>query len=91
LTLWYGDAEAHLNIARRIFDARERAMVIGTVWLPVPRGRAAGDRRRFTMAGTPAVCCLWACSCFWQLALFQAKRQMARSPPGEPESAPSGA
>lgn len=36
-TLWYGDAEAHLNIARRIFDAREPGYEqIGTVWLPLP-------------------------------------------------------
>lgn len=36
-TLWYGDAEAHLNIARRISDAREPGYEqIGTVWLPLP-------------------------------------------------------
>ncbi len=36
-TLWYGDAEAHLNIARRLFDAREPDYEqIGTVWLPLP-------------------------------------------------------
>lgn len=36
-TLWYGDAEAHLNIARRITDAREPGYEqIGTVWLPLP-------------------------------------------------------
>jgi hypothetical protein len=36
-TLWYGDAEAHLDIARRITDAREPGYEqIGTVWLPLP-------------------------------------------------------
>lgn len=36
-TLWYGDAEAHQNIARRITDAREPGYEqIGTVWLPLP-------------------------------------------------------
>ncbi len=36
-TLWYGDAQAHLNIARRIFDSREPGYEqIGTVWLPLP-------------------------------------------------------
>jgi hypothetical protein len=36
-TLFYGDAEAHLNIARRIWDNREPGYrEIGTVWLPVP-------------------------------------------------------
>ena len=36
-TLYYGDAEAHLNIARRILDARTPGYEqIGTVWLPLP-------------------------------------------------------
>lgn len=36
-TLYYGDAEAHLNIARRIVDSRRPGYEqIGTVWLPVP-------------------------------------------------------
>ena len=35
--LYYGDAEAHLNIARRILDSRTPgAEQIGTVWLPLP-------------------------------------------------------
>lgn len=41
-TLWYGDAEAHLNIARRLADAREPGYEqIGTVWLPLPHLIAA--------------------------------------------------
>jgi len=36
-TLYYGDAEAHLNIARRIFDSKTPGPEqIGTVWLPLP-------------------------------------------------------
>lgn len=36
-TLYYGDAEAHLNIARRITDSRQPGYEqIGTVWLPLP-------------------------------------------------------
>jgi Dolichyl-phosphate-mannose-protein mannosyltransferase len=36
-TLYYGDAEAHLNIARRIVDSRRAGYdQIGTVWLPLP-------------------------------------------------------
>jgi hypothetical protein len=35
--LLYGDAVAHLNIARRIFDCREPGIrQLGTVWLPLP-------------------------------------------------------
>jgi hypothetical protein len=36
-TLYYGDAMAHLNIARRIVDSRTPGLdQIGTVWLPLP-------------------------------------------------------
>ena len=36
-TLYYGDAEAHLNIARRMVDSRRPGYdQIGTVWLPLP-------------------------------------------------------
>jgi len=35
--LYYGDAQAHLNIARRILDSRTPGYFqIGTVWLPLP-------------------------------------------------------
>ena len=35
--LYFGDAQAHLNIARRIVDSRTPGFVqLGTVWLPVP-------------------------------------------------------
>jgi hypothetical protein len=36
-TLWYGDAQAHLDIARRIVDSRTPGYEqFGTVWLPLP-------------------------------------------------------
>ena len=36
-SLYFGDAEAHLNIARRILDSRTPGPdQIGTVWLPLP-------------------------------------------------------
>src|SRR3989442_15796431 len=35
--LYYGDAEAHLNIARRVVDSRTPSFdQLGTVWLPLP-------------------------------------------------------
>src|ERR1035441_6979889 len=35
--LYYGDAEAHLNIARRILDSQTPGYdQIGTAWLPLP-------------------------------------------------------
>src|SRR5947209_5122722 len=33
----YGDAVAHLNIARRVFDSKTPGLLqLGTVWLPLP-------------------------------------------------------
>ncbi len=35
--LLYGDAEGHINIARRVFDSRTPGLLqLGTVWLPLP-------------------------------------------------------
>src|SRR3979409_140320 len=35
--LLYGDAVAHINIARRVFDSRTPGFFqLGTVWLPLP-------------------------------------------------------
>ena len=35
--LFYGDAVAHINIARRVFDSRTPGLKqLGTVWLPLP-------------------------------------------------------
>ncbi len=36
-TLYYGDAESHLDIARRVIDSRKPGYdQLGTVWLPLP-------------------------------------------------------
>jgi hypothetical protein len=36
-TLLYGDAIAHINIARRVFDSKTPGLLqLGTVWLPLP-------------------------------------------------------
>jgi hypothetical protein len=38
--LLYGDAVAHINIARRVFDSRTPGLLqLGTVWLPLPHRR----------------------------------------------------
>src|ERR1700739_4510904 len=35
--LIYGDAVAHINIARRVFDSKTPGLLqLGTVWLPLP-------------------------------------------------------
>ena len=35
--LLYGDAIAHINIARRVLDSRTPGLLrLGTVWLPLP-------------------------------------------------------
>src|SRR5260221_1246868 len=47
--LYYGDAAAHLNIARRVADSRTPGLdQLGTVWLPLPHllmAPLAGDNR----------------------------------------------
>lgn len=62
--LYYGDAEAHLNIARRVVDSRTPGYdQIGTVWLPLPHVLTMPfvrslDLWRSGMAGTiPGVAC----------------------------------
>ena len=36
-TMLYGDAVAHINIARRVFDSKTPGLLqLGTVWLPLP-------------------------------------------------------
>ncbi len=78
-TLWYGDAEAHLNIARRVMDSRTPAYEqLGTVWLPLPHVLMLPLVRydwfwRTGMAGVvPAVLCYAIAG----LALFAASRRI---------------
>jgi hypothetical protein len=63
-TLWYGDSQAHLSIARRIFDSRSPGYEqIGTVWLPLPHLFMlplvrVDDLWRTGLGGAiPAACC----------------------------------
>ena len=77
-TLYYGDAEAHLAIARRVVDSRTPGYdQIGTVWLPLPHllmlPWVRDDRLwRTGLAGTiPGVSC-WVCACWF---LFAAARR----------------
>src|SRR6266852_3076082 len=63
-TLYYGDAEAHLNIARRIIDSRTPGYPqFGTVWLPMLHALllpfvARDELWRSGLAGAipPAIC-----------------------------------
>lgn len=62
--LHYGDAVAHLNIARRLFDSRTPGYEqIGTVWLPLPHwimswfARDDGWWRTGLAGGIPAALC----------------------------------
>ena len=63
-TLYYGDAEAHLNIARRVLDSRTPGgEQFGTVWLPLAHllripfvMRDDWGRSRLAGAGTCAAC-----------------------------------
>jgi len=71
-TLYYGDALAHLNIARRILDSRTPGYAqIGTVWLPLPHFLMlpwVGVERwwRSGLAGAiPVALCFWVGGVFW--------------------------
>jgi hypothetical protein len=62
--LYYGDAEAHLNIARRIVDSRTPGYdQLGTVWLPLPHAimlpfvRDAALWQSGLAAAIPMGCC----------------------------------
>jgi Dolichyl-phosphate-mannose-protein mannosyltransferase len=81
-TLYFGDAEAHLNIARRILDSRTPGPEqIGTVWLPLPHLMMVpfvmhADWWRTGIAGTiPSCICFVLAGTF----LFAAARRAYRS------------
>jgi hypothetical protein len=82
--LYYGDAEAHLNIARRIFDSTTPGYdQIGTVWLPLPHALMLPFVRvdalwRSGLAGSiPSAFCFVAAGLF----LFAAARRIFGSAP----------
>jgi hypothetical protein len=77
--LYYGDSEAHLNIARRIVDSRTPGYdQIGSVWLPLPHVLMLPFVRvdalwRSGLAGAlPSAMCFVAAGCF----LFAAARRV---------------
>src|SRR5258708_32805437 len=64
-TLYYGDAEAHLNIARRIIGSRTPGYPqFGTVWLPglhallLPPGRRDGLGKSGLAGAIPPAGCV---------------------------------
>ena len=81
-TLYFGDAEAHLNIARRVLDSRTPGPYqIGTVWLPLPHAVLIpfvlrDSWWRSGLAGVvPSVVCFVLAGAF----LFAAARRIFRS------------
>jgi hypothetical protein len=81
-TLYYGDAEAHLDIARRIVDSRQPGYdQLGTVWLPLPHVlmlplvRDDGWWRNGLAGAIPAMICFICGGLF----LFAAMRRAAQS------------
>jgi len=83
-TLYYGDAEAHLNSARRIIDSRTPGYdQVGTSWLPLPHllalAFAGGDHLwRSGLAGAiPSAGCFITAGLF----LFAATRRATQSLP----------
>ncbi len=74
--LYFGDAEAHLNIARRILDSRTPGFdQVGTAWLPLPHLLMVGFvwddwLWRTGLAGTiPSAAAFVAACCFLYAAL----------------------
>lgn len=82
-TLYYGDAEAHLNIARRLADSRLPGIhQIGTVWLPLPHLLMAPLAQRDALwhsglAGVPVSVAAYVAA---GLFLFLALRRLSGSP-----------
>jgi len=81
-TLFYGDAEAHLNIARRVVDSRTPGYdQLGTVWLPLlhlltlPLVSRDGWWRNGLAGAIPSSACFVLAGIF----LFAAMRRAAKS------------
>ena len=70
-TLYYGDAQAHLNIARRVLDTRTPdAMQIGTVWLPLPHWLMMPLVRDTALGANGLAGAIPVSFCFWLGALM---------------------
>lgn len=85
LLLLYGDAVAHMHIARRIFDAREPGFrQLGSVWLPLPHLLLIPFvwKMSWWQTGVPAAipsmaCYVAACVGLYRLARCFLRRSMA--------------
>jgi hypothetical protein len=83
-TLYYGDAEAHLDIARRVVDSRKPGYdQLGTVWLPLPHvlmlPLVQNDRLwRSGLAGAiPSAACFVCAGVFLYASLLRVARSSA--------------
>ena len=85
LLLLYGDAVAHLHIARRIFDSREPGFrQLGSVWLPLPHLLLVPFVQKMSWwqsgvaAALPSMACyVAACAGLYRLALCFVRHSMA--------------
>ena len=85
LLLLYGDAVAHLHIARRIFDSREPGFrQLGSVWLPLPHLLLVPFVRKMSWwqsgvaAALPSMACyVAACVGLYRLALCFVRHSIA--------------
>jgi hypothetical protein len=79
-TLSYGDAEAHLNIARRVLDSRTPGgEQLGTVWLPLPHLLMIPLTMKFWKSGLGGVIPVAACFVLAGAFLFAAARRLYAS------------
>ena len=81
-TLYFGDAEAHLNIARRVLDSRTPGPYqIGTVWLPLPHAMLIPFVMRDSWWRSGLTCVFPSVACFVLAGtfLFAAARRVYES------------
>ena len=81
-TLYYGDAEAHLNIARRFVESRTPGYgQVGTVWLPLPHVLMLPFILNNWLWRTGLAGAIPACACFVvaAMALYLVARQAFHS------------
>jgi hypothetical protein len=80
----YGDAEAHLHIARRVIDSHRPGLTqLGSVWLPLPHLLmipfvACFDWWRNGLAGLIPSCLVWLASCW---GIYRLARRWLRPAP----------
>ena len=83
----YGDAEAHLHIARRVIDSHRPGLSqLGSVWLPLPHLLMIPFVAVFALwangtAGTIPSALAWLASC---VGMYRLMRHWLRPQPAEP-------